>query len=111
MKNSMTIKTALAAATVVGALLTTASAQAGEIQWRKERQQQRIAQGIRSGELTAGETAGLEGREARLNGEIRAMRAANGGRLTGGERALVNRQQNALSRQIYRDKHNGAVRW
>jgi len=110
MKGSTTIKAALVVATVVGALVTTAPAQAGEIQWRKERQQQRISQGIRSGELTAGESARLEGREAGLNGETRAMRAANGGWLTGRERALVNRQQNGLSRQIYRDKHNGAVR-
>ena len=44
-------------------------------------------------------------------GEIRGLRAANGGSLTPGERALVNRQQDALSRRIYRERHDGDVRW
>ncbi|MFI5167769.1 MAG: hypothetical protein ACHQQS_14215 [Thermoanaerobaculales bacterium] len=111
MKTANSVKTALVAATVAGTLLLGASAQAGEIQWRRCRQQQRIAQGVASGQLTARETARLEGQEARLNGEIRAMRVANGGWLTPGERALINRQQNVLSRRIYREKHDGDVRW
>lgn len=73
---------------------------------RKENQQDRIAQGVKSGQLTAGETARLETKESLVNKEIRADRAANGGKLTGGEKALVNRQQNKMSRAIYRDKHN-----
>ena len=81
-----------------------------EIGQRKENQQDRIAQGIKSGSLTAGETANLERKEAGLNAETRAMRAGNGGTLTGGEKALVNQQQNALSRQIYNKKHNGKTR-
>jgi hypothetical protein len=74
---------------------------------RKENQQDRIAQGVKSGGLTAGETANLEHKEANLNKEIRAERKANGGNLTNNEKAQVNRQQNRLSRNIYRDKHNG----
>jgi hypothetical protein len=38
------------------------------------------------------------------------MRRANGGPLTPAERALVNRQQNRLSRQIDRQKHDGQFR-
>jgi hypothetical protein len=38
------------------------------------------------------------------------MRANNGGRLTKRDRAVVQHQQNHLSREIARDKHNGAVR-
>jgi len=34
------------------------------------------------------------------------MKAANGGRLTPGDRAKINREQNRTSRAIYRDKHN-----
>jgi hypothetical protein len=78
----------------------------GEIGQRKENQQDRIAQGIKSGQLKPGETARLEGREGALNRETRNMRAANGGKLTGAEKAKVNRQQNRLSRQIYNKKHN-----
>jgi len=77
-----------------------------EIGQRKENQQDRIAQGVQSGQLTAGETANLEKKEAAINAETRADRAANGGKLTPAEKAQVNRQQNRLSRQIYQDKHN-----
>ena len=78
-----------------------------EVGKRAENQQDRIAQGIRSGQLTAGETARLEGHEAGINHEIHNDRAANGGHLTAAEKAQVNRQQNRQSGRIYRDKHNG----
>jgi len=80
-----------------------------EVGKRAENQQDRIAQGIKSGQLTAGESSRLEGRDAAINHEIRNDRAANGGKLTGAEKAQVNRQQNRTSRAIYRDKHNGRV--
>ena len=73
---------------------------------RKENQQDRIANGVKSGELTAGETTKLETKEAAINGETKADRAANGGKLTPAEKAKVTRQQNNLSKQIYNDKHN-----
>jgi hypothetical protein len=80
-----------------------------KIAQRKENQQDRIAQGVKSGQLTAGETAKLETKEARVNKEIRVDRAANGGKLTGAEKAQVNHQQNRMSKAIYKDKHNSAV--
>jgi hypothetical protein len=73
---------------------------------RAGNQQQRIGQGVRSGQLTAGETHNLEGREANINHEVANDRAANGGHLTGQEHAQVNRQQNNVSRSINQDKHN-----
>jgi hypothetical protein len=81
----------------------------GTIHARKENQQDRIAQGVKSGQLTAGETAHLEKREARINREVHNDRVANGGKLTPAERRQVNRQQNRTSRAIYRDKHNARV--
>jgi hypothetical protein len=78
-----------------------------EVGQRSENQQDRIAQGVKSGQLTAGEAAHLENNEAKINQEVRSDRAANGGKLTAKEKAKVNRQQNRQSRQIYRDKHNG----
>jgi len=78
-----------------------------EVNARDRMQQERIGQGIKSGSLTAGEAANLEHKEANLNREQRAMRAVNGGTLSPGEKAVVNRQQNAMSRQIYNKKHNG----
>jgi hypothetical protein len=73
---------------------------------RKENQQDRIANGVKSGQLTPGETANLEKKEAAINKETRTDRAANGGKLTPAEKAQVNSQQNQLSKQIYGDKHN-----
>jgi len=91
------------------ALLPSAARAEGRIHKRQEKQQQRIGQGVESGQLTAGETARIEGREARLNREIRRDRADGGG-LSAHERAKINRQQNHLSRDIYRKKHNGRTR-
>jgi hypothetical protein len=85
---------------------TTTPAKPGEVAARKENQQDRIANGVKSGQLTAGETANLETKEAAINGETRADRAANGGKLTSAEKQQVNQQQNQLSKQIYNDKHN-----
>lgn len=73
---------------------------------RAENQQDRIAQGIQSGQLTPSEAANLEKKEAAVNQEVHAERTLNGGKLTKAERAQVNRQQNHLSNQIYKDKHN-----
>ena len=85
---------------------TTSTQTKPSIAQRKENQQDRIAQGVKSGQLTAGETANLETKETAINGETRADRAANGGKLTAGEKAQINQQQNQLSKQIYQDKHN-----
>ena len=80
-----------------------------EVGQRQRNQQERIAQGIKSGQMTAGEASHMEGREAAVNHEIHNDRAANGGKLTGQERAQINRQQNRNSRAVYRKKHNGRV--
>ena len=79
------------------------------IQQRKENQQDRIANGVQSGQLTAGETGSLEKKEATLNQEERKMRQQDDGKLTAADKAKLTRQQNQLSKQIYQDKHNSAV--
>lgn len=76
------------------------------INQRKENQQDRIAQGVKSGQLTAGETSRLEHQEAGINKEEAGMRAQDNGKLTKGDRALLKKQQNQESKRIYRDKHN-----
>ena len=80
------------------------------IQERKNDQQGRIAQGVRSGQMTAGETRNVERREASVNREERGMRRADGGHLTAGDKAALTRRQNHISRSIYKDKHNARVR-
>ncbi len=76
------------------------------IQERKENQQDRIANGVQSGQLTAAETKNLETKETALNKEEHNMRADDNGKLTAADRAKLTRQQNHLSNQIYRKKHN-----
>jgi hypothetical protein len=71
-----------------------------------ENQQDRIAQGVKSGQLTAGEAASLEQKDAQIQHEISTDRAANGGKLTNQERAQIKKQENQVSKQIYKDKHN-----
>jgi hypothetical protein len=86
------------------------AAGAAEVDRREKRQQERIAEGVQSGQLTPRETARLERKEARIDREIRRDRAANGGTLTPAERRRINRQQNRVSRQIYREKHDAQHR-
>jgi len=81
-----------------------------EVGKRDRAQQQRIGEGIENGSLTAREAGRLEGQEARLNREQRNMRAANGGTLTPGEKAKVNKQQNRESKRIYHQKHDAQTR-
>ena len=77
-----------------------------EVGQRQRNQQERIAQGVKSGELNARETARLEGREAAIHREVHNDRVANGGKLTPAEKAKVNHQENRTSRAIYRQKHD-----
>src|ERR1700686_5716297 len=79
------------------------------VQDRKENQQDRIANGVQDGQLTAGETKNLENKEAGINGEERTMRADDNGKLTTAHRTKLNNQQNKLSNNIYQDKHNAAT--
>ena len=81
-----------------------------EVGQRRENQQDRIAQGVKSGQLTAGETAKLENQQQGINREVGGMRQANGGKLTNADKKAVNQQQNKASRNIYNKKHNARAR-
>ncbi|HXR39118.1 MAG TPA: YXWGXW repeat-containing protein [Terracidiphilus sp.] len=74
---------------------------------REANQDQRIANGLRSGQMTSGEAARAERTQSRIDQQVHNDRAANGGRLTGQEKQQINSEQNAASRQIYNEKHNG----
>ena len=76
---------------------------------REQNQQDRVANGIDSGQMTAGETKNIESREANLNREVRDDRSADNGHLTQQEQQQINHQQNNLSHSIYQDKHNANV--
>ena len=77
-----------------------------EVGARRDLQQQRIANGIRSGEMSPSEAAKSERTEQNINRNVRADRQANGGKLTPQEKKTVNKQQNGASKQIHQEKHN-----
>lgn len=83
-----------------------ASTKPATIAQRKENQQDRIAQGVKSGQLTPGETSHLEHQEAGINKEMKGMRAQDNGHLTAQDRKTIRQQQNQESKRIYRAKHN-----
>jgi hypothetical protein len=73
---------------------------------REANQDQRIANGLRSGQMTSGEAARAERTQSNIDQQVHDEREANGGKLTGREREQINNEQNAASRQIYNEKHN-----
>jgi hypothetical protein len=76
---------------------------------RRENQQARIEQGVKSGQLTPAETAKLEKQQRNIHKQVAAERKANGGTLTASEKKQINKEQNQASRNIYRKKHNAAT--
>src|SRR3954469_21483400 len=92
----------VAAALAVG-FCGAAFAQAGTVQ-RDANQQQRIEQGLQSGQLTTREASRLENEEARV--ERDQARAMKDGKLSPAEKARLEREQNAVSRDIYRESHD-----
>lgn len=76
---------------------------------REVRQQHRLREGVRRGELTASEVARLRQRSANIRREIHRDRLDDGG-LSPAERQKIHRMQYNLDRQIYRQKHDNQVR-
>jgi len=77
-----------------------------QVNHREGRQQDRIANGIKDGQLTPAEASRLENGESRIqNQEKRDMKAHNG-HLTKAEQNKLNREENRESRHIYHDRHN-----
>jgi hypothetical protein len=105
-KRNVGLVAASAALALSFVLMLPSSAEAGRIKKRGENQQDRIAQGVKSGQLTARETGRLERKESKLNHEVKDMKDLNGGTLTKKDRAVVNHQQNEISRGIYSQKHD-----
>src|ERR1700733_8431868 len=106
MEQEDVMKNKFLAFVATGILMAVTGIAQTDVPVRKDVQQKRIAKGVAHGSLTPHETKNLEGKEAGINRETRRDRAQNGGPLTGKEKAKVNHQQNQVSRDIYRDKHN-----
>ncbi len=74
---------------------------------RDTNQQQRIEQGLKSGQLTTKEAGQLERGEQRID-RTQAHDMKNGP-LTAQEKAQIQHEQNRVSHGVYADKHNAAT--
>lgn len=75
---------------------------------RQFRQQQRITEGVKSGELTRAEAARLELQQAKIQRDKHAAKAD--GVVTKEEREKLAREQHRASKTIFRKKHNARDR-
>ena len=104
------MRTLTAAALALGTVLTLGGiAQAGTINQREHRQIHRIAQGVRSGQLTGRETARLLAEQAYIRAEEYRFRHSGGG-LSPRERLRLQHDLTRASRDIYRQEHDGQHR-
>jgi len=77
-----------------------------EVNKREQNQQDRIANGLKNGTLNAKQASNLEKRENNLQNREKKDMAAHNGHLTKAEQNGLNRQENRISRSIYKDKHD-----
>jgi hypothetical protein len=90
-------------------VLFATAASADEIDRRQAYQEQRIRAGVRSGEITMREYRRLEAEQGRIRELER--RAKSDGRVDPWERAQIAQAQNAASRHIYQESHDGQRSW
>src|ERR1700693_6501878 len=76
-----------------------------QVNRREAKQQQRIGNGVKSGKLNSQQAAHLEKREANVQNREQKDMAKHNGHLTKAEQKGINRQQNRISKSIYKDKH------
>ena len=71
---------------------------------REERQQQRIANGVKSGKMTPAEAAATEKRDAKVERQEKQDMAKHNGHLTKNEKNKLSGELNKNSRAIHKDK-------
>lgn len=108
MKHAILAKILSAALTAGVLAASTIPVQAGEVWRRVENQQDRIAQGVHSGQLTYREYSRVDNGLDRINAQRIHDLKLNGGHLTPAEYRQLNRELNRESDAIYFDKHNRA---
>jgi len=77
-----------------------------QVNARETNQQDRIANGVKNGQLTPGQTARLEKGEQRLQNNEKKDMAADNGHLTKQDQRQLNREANHMSRRIAADKNS-----
>ena len=97
---------------IIGAGQTTITAQriyTPHIRHQQVCEQKRIYNGVRTGELTPRELSRLEMQQAKIRHDKRYAKAD--GVVTPYERTVIRTEQARASRNIYRQKHDGANRF
>lgn len=110
MKKAITLSVA---ATLLSGMFLIGFDQAAEakplVNKRQNRQHCRIKNGIHSGELTKAEAKRMRAQQKALAKQEKLLRKTGQG-LSKSERAYLNKEQNQLSKNIYRQKHDGQDR-
>jgi uncharacterized membrane protein YebE (DUF533 family) len=96
--------TGLLAAIALPVLAQTPAPNTSRIDKREARQQQRIDQGVKSGQITPREAARLQKGQQRI--ERMEANAKADGRVTKRERAAIERAQDRQSKAIARESHD-----
>lgn len=79
-----------------------------KVHHRQNKQQRRIANGIKDGSLTSNEASKLESREAKIQHDKHEAKAD--GTVTKEERKQLRHEQNRASKRIYKQKHDSQTR-
>jgi len=106
-RNNMN-KLLVAISTLAISAVLSVPAQAGtrdhHVNKRQHHQHARVAQGVKSGELTKAEAKDLRGDQKDIRAEEKEFKAD--GKLTKDERQELHQDQNAASKEIYQEKHD-----
>lgn len=76
-----------------------------EVNHRLHNQNARIKEGLKTGKLTPQQAKALHQEDHQIRQEERADAAQDGGHITAAERQQLNQQENAVSNQIFQEKH------
>jgi hypothetical protein len=76
-----------------------------QVNGREQTQQDRIANGVKNGSMSPKQASNVEKREAAVQQREKKDMAQHNGHLTKAEQNGINRQQNRISKTIYKDKH------
>ena len=101
-------KTTFIAVLVALPVIATAGTRDPGVNQRQHNQQERIAQGVRSGQLTKSEAKVLRAEHRAIRREERAYKAD--GTLTRDERKDLHQDLNVAGRSIYNEKHDAEKR-
>ena len=73
-----------------------------EVNHRLDNQNRRIRHEVRDGQISRAQGRALHHEDHQIRNEERAMASQDGGHITRGEQAVLNQQENGVSRQIGR---------